>query len=55
MLVAASVFSSTFLTMIAAYREWLDARESNSAEYQKFRRWQEFEEFRRWQEQKTQQ
>lgn len=35
----------------AAYRQWLDAKENNSPEYQKFTQWQEFENFQRWKEQ----
>lgn len=31
-----------------AYQHWRKARESNSAEYQRFRQWQEFEAFDRW-------
>ena len=36
-----------------AYREWQEARERNSAEYQKFKLWQQFEAFRRWKEQQN--
>lgn len=31
-----------------AYRQWQEAKESNSPEYQKFKQWQEFEAFDRW-------
>ena len=31
-----------------AYKEWQQARDKNSPEYQKFKKWQEFEEFQRW-------
>lgn len=34
-----------------AYQQWLKARESNSAEYQKFRQWQEFEAYYQWKQQ----
>lgn len=34
-----------------AYKQWLDAKENNSPEYQKFMQWQEFENFLRWKEQ----
>ena len=30
------------------YQQWLQAKDKNSAEYQKFKKWQEFEEFQRW-------
>jgi len=33
-----------------AYRQWQEAKESNSAEYRKFKQWQEFEAFDRWKE-----
>lgn len=35
----------------AAYTQWLNAKENNSPEYQKFKLWQEFENFKRWKEQ----
>ena len=35
----------------ATYKQWLDAKEKNSSEYQKFKQWQEFEDFHRWKEQ----
>ena len=39
----------------AAYQQWLQAKDKNSAEYQKFQKWKEFEEFQRWKaEQKSQ-
>ncbi len=31
-----------------AYQQWLQAKDKNSAEYQKFQKWKEFEEFQRW-------
>ena len=34
-----------------SYKQWLDAKEKNSSEYQKFKQWQEFEDFQRWKEQ----
>lgn len=36
----------------ATYNQWLDAKQNNSIEYQKFKQWQEFEDFQRWKEQK---
>jgi len=38
-------------TDFAAYKQWQDAKENNSPEYQKFRQWQEYEAFQRWKEQ----
>ena len=32
----------------AAYQQWLEARDKNTAEYHKFKQWQEFEAFLRW-------
>jgi hypothetical protein len=34
-----------------AYKQWLEAKENNTGEYQKFQQWQEFETFQRWKEQ----
>ena len=38
-------------TNFTAYQQWLEARDNNSGEYQKFQQWQEFETFQRWKEQ----
>ena len=38
-----------------AYQQWLQAKDKNSEEYEKFQKWKEFEEFQRWKaEQKSQ-
>ena len=34
-----------------SYQQWLEAKDNNSGEYQKFKKWQEFEEFQLWKEQ----
>ena len=34
----------------AAYKKWLEAKENNSPEYQKFKQWQDFENYQRWKE-----
>ena len=36
-----------------AYKQWLEAKENNTGEYQKFQQWQEFETFQRWKEQQN--
>jgi|GEM_PF-1634954 len=33
-----------------SYKQWRQARERDSAEYEKFKQWQEFEEYKRWKE-----
>ena len=33
------------------YQQWQQAKGNNSAEYQKFKKWQEFEEYQRWKDQ----
>lgn len=33
------------------YQDWLKARETNSAEYRKFKQWQEFEKYYQWKQQ----
>lgn len=38
----------------SAYKQWQQAREKNTSEYQKFKQWQEFEEYQRWKEQQSQ-
>ena len=35
----------------AAYKQWQEAKEADSPEYQKFKQWQEFEDYQRWKEQ----
>ncbi|MFV2032988.1 MAG: hypothetical protein ACC663_10875 [Gammaproteobacteria bacterium] len=42
------------ITDFEAYEQWKLAKDRNSPEYQKFRRWQEFEDFQRWKAQQEQ-
>ncbi len=32
------------------YKQWLEAKENNTTEHQKFKQWQEFEAFQHWKE-----
>jgi len=33
------------------YQRWVEAKENNSEEYQRFKQWQEFENYQRWKQQ----
>lgn len=37
-----------------AYQKWQQAKQNNTAEYQKFKQWQEFENYDRWKKQQSQ-
>ncbi len=50
----ASSTDAETITGFEAYQQWKQAKERNSPEYQKFKRWLEFEEFQRWKQQQEQ-
>ena len=44
------IYNTDTVQNYTTYQQWLQARDQNSSEYQKFKQWQEFEEFQRWKE-----